>query len=154
MRTLKEYTIFDSYDTYSDENRKGALENIMENRFQAEEDGLMTVTDNYGKEVRVTREEFEKTITEEDIDNEYIREIGKLARLTAEYEENYMDILPRKARNFLTLNLNSVTMLLTNNVKSGTDESSAFYVINCQPPDEYDRPSHKEPASTAVVPLL
>ena len=70
MRTLKTYTIFDSYDTYSDENRKGALENIMENRFQAEEDGLMTVTDNYGKEVRITKEEFEKTITEEDIYNE------------------------------------------------------------------------------------
>ena len=70
MRTLKTYTIFDSYDTYSDDNRKGALENIMENCFQAEEDGLMTVTDNYGKEVKVTREEYEKTITEEDIDNE------------------------------------------------------------------------------------
>ena len=70
MKTLKEYTIFDSYDTYSDESRKEALENIMENRFQAEEDGLMTVTDNFGKEVRVTREEFEKTITSEDIDNE------------------------------------------------------------------------------------
>ena len=70
MRTLKTYTIFDSYDTYSEENRKGALENIMENCFQAEEDGLMTVTDNYGKEVRVTREEFQKTIKDEDIDRE------------------------------------------------------------------------------------
>lgn len=67
MRTLKTYTIFDSYDTYSDENKKGALENIVVNRFTAEEDGLMTVTDNYGKEVRITQEEFEKTITEEDI---------------------------------------------------------------------------------------
>ena len=65
-----EYTIYDSYDTYSEENRKSAKENIMENMFQAEEDGLMTVTDNYGKEVRITREEYEKTITEEDIDNE------------------------------------------------------------------------------------
>ena len=70
MRTLKEYTIFDSYDTLSEENKKYALENIMENRFQAEEDGLMAVTDNFGKEVRVTREEFEKTITEEDISQE------------------------------------------------------------------------------------
>lgn len=70
MRKLKEYTIFDSYNTYSDENKKGALENIMENRFQAEEDGLMTTTDNFGKEVRITREEYEKTITEEDIMNE------------------------------------------------------------------------------------
>jgi len=70
MRTLKTYTIFDNYDSYSEENRKEALENIMENMFQAEEDGLMTVTDNYGKEVKVTREEYKKTITEEDIDNE------------------------------------------------------------------------------------
>ena len=70
MRTLKEYTIFDSYDTYSDDNRKEARENILENMFIAEEDGLMTVTDEYGKEVRVTREEYEKTITEEDVDNE------------------------------------------------------------------------------------
>lgn len=70
MRKLKEYTIFDSYDTYSEENRKEALENILENMFQPEEDGLMTVNDNYGKEVRVTREGYQKTITEEDIDNE------------------------------------------------------------------------------------
>lgn len=72
MRTLKTYTIFDSYDTFSEENKKGALENIVLDRFTAEEDGLMTVTDEYGKEVRVTQEEFEKTITEEDIDNECI----------------------------------------------------------------------------------
>lgn len=70
MRTLKEYIIFDSYDTYSEENRKGALENIIANQFFPEEDGLMTVTDNYGKEVRITQEELEKTITEEDIYNE------------------------------------------------------------------------------------
>lgn len=70
MRTLKTYTIFDSYDTFSNDNRKSALETIMENRFQAEEDGFMTVTDNFGKEVKVSREEFEKTITEEDISNE------------------------------------------------------------------------------------
>lgn len=70
MRTLKEYIIFNSYNTYSEEYRKEAIENIMENRFRAEEDGFMTVTDNFGKEVKVTREEFEKTITEEDISNE------------------------------------------------------------------------------------
>jgi hypothetical protein len=70
MRTLKEYTIFSNYDSYSEENRKEALENILENMFQPEEDGLMTVTDNFGKEVRITREEYEKTITDEDIDNE------------------------------------------------------------------------------------
>lgn len=70
MRTLKEYTIFDSYGTYSDENKKSARENIIANQFFPESDGLMTVTDNYGKEVRITLEEYEKTITEEDIYNE------------------------------------------------------------------------------------
>lgn len=70
MRTLKTYTIFDSYNTYSEENKKEARENIIANQFFPESDGLMTVTDNYGKEVRITQEEFEKTITEEDIYNE------------------------------------------------------------------------------------
>ena len=89
----KTYTIFDSYDTYSDENKKSALENIMENRFQAEEDGLMTVTDNFGKEVRVTREEYQKTITEENISNEcnflestwFDDELSELARVDEGY---------------------------------------------------------------------
>ena len=88
-----EYTIFDSYDTYSEENRKSALENIMENMFQAEEDGLMTVTDEYGKEVRITREEYEKTISAEDIDNEcsflesiwFEDELSELARVDEGY---------------------------------------------------------------------
>ena len=70
MRKSKEYTIFSNYDTYSEENRKEALENILDNMFQPDEYGFMTVTDNYGKEVRITREEYKKTITEEDIDNE------------------------------------------------------------------------------------
>lgn len=66
MRTLKEYTIFDSYDTISDENMKEAKENLVENMFfDADENGLVTVTDNYGKEVKISREEYEKTITDE-----------------------------------------------------------------------------------------
>ena len=40
-----------------------------------------------------------KGLLEPDADNEYIREIGKLAKLTAEYEDNYMNILPLKAKN-------------------------------------------------------
>lgn len=67
---MKKHTIYDNYDIYSEENKKSALENILENMFQPEEDGLMTVTDEYGKEVRLTIEEYKKTITEEDIDNE------------------------------------------------------------------------------------
>ena len=93
MRTLKQYTIYDSYDTYSDENKKLALENIVENMFLPEEDGLMTTTDNFGKEVRITREEYEKTITEEDIFNEcnflestwFEDELSELARVDEGY---------------------------------------------------------------------
>ena len=40
-----------------------------------------------------------KGLLEPDADNEYIREISKLAKLTAEYEDNYMNILPLKAKN-------------------------------------------------------
>ena len=35
----------------------------------------------------------EKGMLESDADNEYIREIGRLAQLTSKYEDNYMDIL-------------------------------------------------------------
>lgn len=71
MKTLKEYTIFDSYDTISDENMKEAKENLIENMFYDEdENGLVTVTDNYGKEVKISREEYEKTITDEKLFDE------------------------------------------------------------------------------------
>lgn len=71
MRTLKEYTIFDSYDTISDENMKQAKENLIENMFfDEDEDGLVEVTDNYGKEVKISREEYEKTITDEKLFDE------------------------------------------------------------------------------------
>ena len=45
------------------------------------------------------REATAKGMLEADADNEYTREIGKLARLTAEYEEKSMNILPLKAKN-------------------------------------------------------
>lgn len=71
MKTLKEYTIYDSYDTISDENMKQAKENLVENMFfDADENGLVTVTDNYGKEVKISREEYEKTITDEKLFDE------------------------------------------------------------------------------------
>lgn len=38
-------------------------------------------------------EATEKGMLESDADNEYIREIGRLAQLTSKYEDNYMDIL-------------------------------------------------------------
>ena len=46
----KTYTIFDSYDTCSEENKKSAKENLIENMFYgADENGLVTVADEYGK---------------------------------------------------------------------------------------------------------
>lgn len=67
----KTYTIFSNYDTFSEENMKEAKENIIDNKFfEADEDGTITVTDNYGKEVKLTREEYANSITEEKIYNE------------------------------------------------------------------------------------
>lgn len=64
----KTYTIYDSYDVCSDENMKYAKENILENVFW--DTDIVTLTDEYGKEVEVTREEYEKTITDEKIYDE------------------------------------------------------------------------------------
>ena len=63
---MKKYTLYSSYDMCSEDNMKEARENIIDNVFSdADEDGKITVTDNYGKRVTVTREEYSKTITKE-----------------------------------------------------------------------------------------
>ena len=63
---MKKYTIYSTYDMYSEEKMKEARENIIENMFfDADEEGKITVTDNYGKEVTLTREEYGKNIKEE-----------------------------------------------------------------------------------------
>lgn len=36
---------------------------------------------------------------ESGLDNEYIREIGRLAKMSAEYEDEYMNILPLREKN-------------------------------------------------------
>ena len=59
----KTYTIYDSYDVCSKENMKEARENILDNVFW--EGDVVTLIDNFGKEVQVTREEYAKTITDE-----------------------------------------------------------------------------------------
>ena len=65
------HTIYSTYDMYSKENMEEARENILENVFfDCNEDGSITVTDNYGKEVTLTREEYSKTITEEKLYDE------------------------------------------------------------------------------------
>lgn len=60
------YTVFDSYDTCSDENMKSAKENLIDNMFWDEdEDGCITTIDNYGKEVKLTREEYGNSISDD-----------------------------------------------------------------------------------------
>jgi len=43
-----------------------------------------------------------KGMLEPEADNEYTREIGRLAKLTAEYEDKYMNILPLREKDPLT----------------------------------------------------
>ena len=70
-RKLKVHVIYDNYDIYSKELAEEAKESIIENEFfNEDENGRITVTDNYGKEVTVTREEYAKTVTEERIEAE------------------------------------------------------------------------------------
>ena len=45
------------------------------------------------------KEASEKGMLEPDADNDYIREIGRLAKMSAEYEENYLNIVPLKVKN-------------------------------------------------------
>lgn len=45
------------------------------------------------------KEATQKGMLEPNADNEYIREIAHLAKLSAEYEDNYLNILPLKVKN-------------------------------------------------------
>lgn len=62
---MKEYTIYDNYDVYSEENMKEAKENIIENAFFGSEDGTIEETDNFGKTVKLTRKEYADSITKQ-----------------------------------------------------------------------------------------
>lgn len=65
----KTYTIYDSYDVCSDENMKYAKEDLLERIFEGAD--TITITDEYGKEVEVTQEEYAKAkLTEEKIYDE------------------------------------------------------------------------------------
>ena len=67
----KNYTVFSSYDTYSEENMKIAKESLIENAFfDSDENGCITEIDNFGKNVILTREDYAKSITEERLYNE------------------------------------------------------------------------------------
>ena len=74
----KNYIVFSSYNIYSEEKMKFAKESMIENAFfDSDENGCITKIDNFGKNVILTREDFEKTITEEMLYKEcqYINEL-------------------------------------------------------------------------------
>ena len=67
----KNYTVFSSYDTYSEENKKIAKDNLIENAFfDSDENDCITENDNFGKNVILTKEDYAKSITEERLYNE------------------------------------------------------------------------------------
>lgn len=59
----KNYIIFDSYNSYSEEKMKIAKESMIENAFfDSDENGCITEIDNFGKNVILTREDYAKSI--------------------------------------------------------------------------------------------
>lgn len=62
---MTEHLIYSNYDLYDDEYMDEARENILDNVFFACD--TVEVTDEYGKVVTLTREEYAKSITDEDI---------------------------------------------------------------------------------------
>ena len=48
---------------------------------------------------KLIKEATQKGMLEPGMDNEYIREIGRLAKLSAEYEDNYLNIMPLRVKN-------------------------------------------------------
>lgn len=65
---MKEFVIYDNYNLGSKKNYQEALENILDNVFNGKDS--VTLIDDYGIEVEVTREQYGKTIKEETIWNE------------------------------------------------------------------------------------
>ena len=62
----KNYTVFSTYDTYSEENMKIAKDNLIENAFfGSDENDCITEIDNFGKNVILTKEDYAKSIAEE-----------------------------------------------------------------------------------------
>ena len=87
----KTYTIYDNYDSCSDENMELARDNLADNMFfDCDEEGKITVTDDYGKEVKITREEYKKSLSDNEVYDEcnsmdsiwFDDELGELSRVS------------------------------------------------------------------------
>ena len=61
----KEHTIYDSYDSYSENRLKDAKEDILESLFGSSD--TIETMDNFGQAVTVTKEEYAATISEEQL---------------------------------------------------------------------------------------
>ena len=61
----KEHTIYDSYDSYSEDSLKDAKEDILESLFGSSD--IIETMDNFGQAVTVTKEEYAATISEEQL---------------------------------------------------------------------------------------
>lgn len=72
----KTYTIYTTYDAYSDENFESAKENILYNIFG--DSDKTTLTDNFGKEVEVTKEEYSNSVLTDSVIYEECSELNHL----------------------------------------------------------------------------
>ena len=48
---------------------------------------------------RLIKEATQKGMLEPGADNDYVREISRLAKLSADYEDNYLNVLPLRVKN-------------------------------------------------------
>lgn len=48
---------------------------------------------------RLIKEATQKGMLEPGADNDYVREISRLAKLSADYEDNYLNVLPMRVKN-------------------------------------------------------
>ena len=72
-REEKKYIIYDSYNVLSEENQQNAKVNLIDNKFfdvDVDENDCITVIDNYGIEVKITREQYASSLTKEQIYSE------------------------------------------------------------------------------------
>ena len=76
-REEKKYIIYDSYDVLSEAHQQEAKVNLIDNKFRGVDDNNcitildnITVIDNYGVEVTITREQYASSLTQEQIYSE------------------------------------------------------------------------------------
>lgn len=75
MKGKTKHIIFDSYNVTSKENMEGAKETILENMFfNCNSEGYIEVEDNFGVMVKINRDDYAKTITDDRLYDECYEE--------------------------------------------------------------------------------